>query len=417
MRGWRHLFPLMNHLFAYQHHLDLYDLDFVYRTDGKREMTQSVHQSFRDFVEKTLSGSKPIKKLSLNCQDGRICLNLIDQWVRKALERGVVDLDLRFRTSTEAMDPDLRGLGVFPILPCSVFQSTTLVKLTLGIAVGDVLGLNPKVSLPVLKSLFLYGDSPIFYQVYTVMLRDCPVLEELSLNYWDSRYREKEEFPISHQTLRRLTVIYKNILGYTLIMRCNTPSLVYFDYSGGIAPSCDSTCNFLNSLLEAKLDIQHYRRYNIVHRDPSTVIKWICNVKTLSLSSATVEVMDAACVRVPCFTNLVKLSFESYKKEGWKVLSRLLNKSPKLETLVLKGLHCAPDEEVDVDINKVKVLEICRFRGSCSEFRQLDCFLGQMQFLQVMKVELDAVEKEKPRLINHLRDLSAKSSSCEIIPC
>lgn len=39
---------------------------------------------------------------------------------------------------------------------------------------------------------------------------------------------------------------------------------------------------------------------------------------------------------IPSFVNLVKLSIESNTRQGWQVLPDLLNKSPKLETLVLK---------------------------------------------------------------------------------
>ncbi|CAH2058985.1 unnamed protein product [Thlaspi arvense] len=255
-KRWRHLFPLMNHLFASQHRLDLDDSDLVYPDEGKRERRiaahwsfrnrkiASHHHSFRNFVEKTLSGSKTIKKLSLNCQYGVLSCDIIDQWLRKALERGVVDLDL---LSTECT------------LRCFLLVQ---------------------------------------------YLRNCPYI-------------------------------------------------------------------------------------------------------TYSVTSEMV--MYATHVRVPCFTNLVKLSIESNTIKGWKLLRLILHKSRKLETLVLKGLRCVRNKRgVYVDRNKVKVLQIYGFGGSCSEFRQVDCFLGQMQFLQVMKVELDADEKDKPRLMNQLLDLKCQ---------
>lgn len=104
-KRWRTLFPLMLHLFASdQHHLYLDDSDLLYHNEaeeeGKREIGKDhLRQSFKLFVDKTLSGCNPIKKLSLKYQHGFICFALTDQWVRKALERGVVDLDLRLKTS------------------------------------------------------------------------------------------------------------------------------------------------------------------------------------------------------------------------------------------------------------------------------------------------------------------------------
>ncbi|EFH57564.1 predicted protein [Arabidopsis lyrata subsp. lyrata] len=63
-----------------------------------------------------------------------------------------------------------------------------------------------------------------------------------------------------------------------------------------------------------------------------------------------------------------------------------------------------------IDRNEVKVLEIHGFSGRDKEVREVTCFLREMQFLQVMKVEIDAGDNKKLRLINHLLALPRRSS-------
>ncbi|CAA7022836.1 unnamed protein product [Microthlaspi erraticum] len=138
------------------------------------------------------------------------------------------------------------------------------------------------------------------------------------------------------------------------------------------------------------------------------------NVKSLSLSSRSLEVMYSSDTELPFFANLVKLSIESDTRNGWQVLPSLLNHSPNLETLALKGLHCVNKKGVHIGPSEVKVLEIYGFRGSVGEFSQSKCFLSQMKFLQVMKVEIDADDNKKLKLMSRLLALPRPSSQCQI---
>ncbi|VYS67940.1 unnamed protein product [Arabidopsis thaliana] len=404
-KRWRNLFALMIQLFESQHHLYLDDSDLVYPEEGKGER-KDVQESFGDFVDKTLTGCNSIKKLSILCPLKCCAHKDIDQWLHHAMERGVVDLDMRFK------------MGFTPTQnewPCNVFTIKTLVKLTLRIEVGqNKMPYCPKGVLPVLKSLFLHAVWFACERLCHSMLPGCPILEELFLHDLRGyRYNDSPNFSISHKTLKRLTVHFNNSFELGRPMQFDTPSLLYLEYSG-FAPCRYSRTSYLNSLVEVKLDV-HIRHECNTHMHLSPIIDWIGNVKTLSLSPASVKMMYSRCVELHVFSNLVKLYFESNEKEGWEVLPRLLNKSPKLETLVLKGLHCASDHGVCVDRNEVKVLEIYGFSGCGREVRQVKCLLREMQCLQVMKVEIDAHDDNKKlRVINHLLDLPKRPSKFHI---
>ncbi|ESQ54275.1 hypothetical protein EUTSA_v10026977mg [Eutrema salsugineum] len=365
-KRWRNLFSLMILLFAPQHHLDLDQSDFLHPKQGKRQRRrrrEEIHKSFRTFVDKTLSLQNTIKKFSLKCRDDPVDIAQTNRWISCALE-----LDLRIKTDCEHNEPQRP-------LPCTIFTSNTLVKLTLGteLCVGDR---SPLVFLPMLKYLFLdtvYVSEDDFFMY---MLEGCPALRELVFNY---KYINHEDAPQD--------------LPYIIF---ETPSLVYLDYSERSRCYIKSA-NFFKSLVEAPLDLVGgliregpNRRGNQL-RNLSRVFRWISHVRILDFSSNTVE---------------------SKTKRGWKLLTSLLKNSPKLETLVLKGLHCINSRGVCVRENAVKVLEISSYRGSVKELRQLERFLCQTDSLQVMKVEVDIGIEDDDKKLQLTKELLAVLSKC-----
>ncbi|KAL0658668.1 hypothetical protein Bca4012_079253 [Brassica carinata] len=68
------------------------------------------------------------------------------------------------------------------ILPCALFTSKTLVKLTLGSHI-DLGNIPSGVSLPALKSLFINTIFFTYGDLCNVLLPGCPVLEELSVRH------------------------------------------------------------------------------------------------------------------------------------------------------------------------------------------------------------------------------------------
>ncbi|XP_023635290.1 putative F-box/LRR-repeat protein At5g25860 [Capsella rubella] len=424
-RRWRTLFSLMNHLFASQHHLEFDQSYFLYGKQGKRprQSTQGeTEESFRAFVEKTLScRNKPIKKFSLKYrEDKEYYIDQTNRWISNALERGDLDeLDLRIKTTWTCLPPRP--------LPCGVFKNKTLVKLTLGteLCVGTE---SPEVFLPLLRTLFLDTVYVLREDFLSSMLQGCPLLEDLSLIYVHVNHEEAPPQPnfISHKTLKRLT-----IRTHSQLFDFDTPSLVEHDYSfNSRCFSVSARFLYIDSLVKARLDlalVQGVKRHPTQNCNLSKEIGLMRNVDILHLTCSTVEIMYSLLNyweegldgdRFPWFGNLAKLTFETKTNRGWKVLTTLIENTPELKILVLRGLHCIIDCSVYVNENIVEVLEIHGFRGSGKELRQLHRLLCQMDCLQVIRVEVDAAiadDDKKRQLTKDLLALSKRYSKCQIL--
>ncbi|CAH8364381.1 unnamed protein product, partial [Eruca vesicaria subsp. sativa] len=279
-------------------------------------------------------------------------------------------------------------------IPFDVFTSKTLVKLTLGTGLCIV---KQEVYLPVLKSLFLYTVNFEDGDFSHLVLRGCPVLEELYIHRGGPHN-------LCHPTIKRITIHRSETHNF------NTPNLVYLDYSDRLVNSGHFSANFLDSLLEARLDLFLPKDYS---SEPWKVITCICNVQILHLSSNTVELMLKCFDHwdsnggFPFFRNLVKLSFDCKTKKGWKVLWSLINNSPKLETLILKGPFCSIRRscEDSIEGNVLKELKICGYEGTRRELFQVQRFLLELKFLQVMKVEVGAKKIDDDKKLKLTKDL------------
>ncbi|KAL9281795.1 putative F-box protein [Arabidopsis thaliana] len=369
-KRWRTLFPFMNHLCA---SLYLDDTDLLYPERQTEEEYYVVHNSFRNFVDKTLSGcnNNSLKKFSLTYEDDdvqRMCLTT--GMMSKALEQGVSDLELCIYMPLMYEPPRL--------LPDTVFINNTLVKLTLGTEL--CLGRSP------------WED-----------------LEELYIHhiYIEDRDEEFDIHTAPHyiaHNIKKLTVCYNNDVQAPRILSIYTPNLVYLDYSDYLTCLYNSE-NHFNDLLEARLDLAFARagRWGDEHDTCLKIMNSITNVQILHLSCFTVE-------------NLATLHFEGSEKEYWQLLCNMIEKSPKLETLVLEGLCGISDCEVGIDGgNMVKVVEIQEYKGRLEELNQVKCFLREMENLEEVKVNTSDEIENKLQLTNDLLALLPKrSSKCNI---
>ncbi|KAL0729845.1 hypothetical protein Bca4012_025938 [Brassica carinata] len=219
-------------------------------------------------------------------------------------------------------------------IPC---LCKTLVNLTLSHGFYLEGGCLPSGSVffPALKTLTLIATGYGADYMFDSLISGCPVLEELFIRYGDRPHGKEREFD-------RTSVLFE------------TPSLLFLDYSGYVQEHY--TVDF-SSLLEARLDlrlwespIEFYFDYeNDGFGDATILVLGLSNVKTLHLSSHSLEVLHSCCSSIPLFSNLTGLSFESDEKQGWQVLPLLLKNSSVLETLVIKGLvHKVTDKCGDV---------------------------------------------------------------------
>ncbi|XP_018488041.2 F-box/LRR-repeat protein At3g60040-like [Raphanus sativus] len=352
-KRWRHVFRLV-------HILDFDDSVLLQPGEGK-EGSDEIKESFGSFVDRTLASQcgSPIKKFSLkfHIHESKEMAYLFS-WIRNALDRGVLEVDVSLTPNTSwywMVPVDVDVVQWDFLLPCQLFRSKTLVKLSLGTNT-DIGTLPPDVSLPALKSLFI--DSILFddQDLCDVLLPGCPVLDELTVVHKYDLY----PYRISSQSIKKLTVYYDCEVGldYMSVMSLDAPSLVSLDYTD-YAMSEYPLVN-LKSLLKAKLNLSSSGK--IKKPDLTGLITGISNVETLHLSPASADVI-ARCVEnglvLPVFKNLVKLSFGSCNERGWKLLLDLVKQSPKLETLIIQGLDsCAGD--VRIHPFQVKVEELVK---------------------------------------------------------
>jgi len=129
---------------------------------------------------------------------------------------------------------------------------------------------------------------------------------------------------------------------------------------------------------------------------------------------------------MPVFENLFHLSITSEVDFCSSVssLPSLLNKSPNLHTLVIKGFlrHDNPGSVCECFLGysrllscHVKVLEITEYEGSMKELEQMKRFLEELSCLELVKVCASAKnDKEKLRVTMDLLMLSRVYSKCKV---
>ncbi|CAH8351372.1 unnamed protein product [Eruca vesicaria subsp. sativa] len=138
---------------------------------------------------------------------------------------------------------------------------------------------------------------------------------------------------------------------------------------------------------------------------------------------------------IPVFNNLISLSLGSDKPHGtpyifWKLLPSLLLKAPNLQTLIIKGLvhYVKKGWEVGLSLrlslddmpdalssSEVKVLKITGYEGTGEELAQMECFLGKLTHLEMVRVTHKVADDgERLRLVNDLLHLPRASSKCKL---
>ncbi|CAG7866028.1 unnamed protein product [Brassica rapa] len=220
------------------------------------------------------------------------------------------------------------------LLPCHLFRSKTLVKLSLGTNT-NIGKLPPDVSLPALKSLSIDSIVFAYKDLCDVLLPGCPMLEELTVRH-ENDLNELYTYSISSQSIKKLKVYYDSKYRNDY-MSFDAPSLVSLDYTD-YALYKYPLVNF-ESLLEAKLNL--YYSEKIKRPDITGLIIGISNVQTLHLCGGSVDGND--------------------------------------------GDTC----DVTIGLLQVKVLDVLGYKGTAKEFEHLKSLFGGIECIEKMRVEFE----------------------------
>lgn len=352
------------HLLAFVTNLDL-DNTIYDRPKMGRKRRRHLRKSFKLFVERVmaLQGNAPLNRFSLRCKIACVT-SRVNRWVLKALERGVVDLDLYISSEHE-----------YP-LPPQVLMSKTLVRLKLAGTDEFIIDVR-EVSLPKLKTLHMndvsFADES--GAAFGKLVSGCHVLEELVMvkMTWDFC----GACSVSNPTLKRLIIYCEYDDENPESVSLDTPSLVYLELTDTVAAKYPKMN--LDSLVEASVGIkmtpdQVFRGRDLVNRhygyklrkdvSATDFLMGISHVKILYLSSQALEVLTFCCKAIPVFNNLIHLTIETDQDVDWESLPNLLKNCPNLETLVFEGLHYGDTNQCFDDGYRFKDTNECFVTGA-----------------------------------------------------
>ncbi|CAA7031936.1 unnamed protein product [Microthlaspi erraticum] len=397
------------------------------------EDSATSSDAFSDFMEKTVAlfNTLPIKRLSVN---GNYKTSLVNRWIHTALQRGCLELNLQCKYG-HSMD-------------IKILSGNKLVKLTLsdGIELEGDVPHEGTVYFPALRTLSL-GALVADPELYTWLISGCPMLEELFIRDGGDDWRPTWTRSVSSESIKRLTICFHvpdDTWAYQEHVLIKTPSLVCLDYSALVSQGY--YIDDMEALVEARLDLRLWESTTIydyevegdsehvfdhVFGNVTILVVGIRNVKTLHLSAYSIEALHFCCDSMPVFNGLRHLSIESDKEQGWQSLPYLLENSPNLQTLVIKGLlHrvssrcgdaccCISSKKKDRESSclwacGVKVLEISGYGGSYRELEQMRHFLGNLKCLETVKIGVEEDNNNNNNLQANLMTLHRASSKCNI---
>ncbi|KAL0742891.1 hypothetical protein Bca4012_084404 [Brassica carinata] len=416
--------------------LDFDDSLLLNREMGQQEQSTKV---FAEFVERVLFGrvknsSSPVKKVSfkLSHLGPHERLVRLPLWVKKVIDLGALELRLSFGD----LNYDVS------------FESEALVNLRIG-RVGFTQA-SPFSSLPdsvspLLNSLLLdsvkFTDGKPGFEAVLSAFPNLQILRVHESNRWYCW-----DGSVSSPTLKRFIYRrdYDDTSGPKRCVTFDTPGLVYLEYSD-VVPDKFENLRF-DSLVEARLDLQLNKNVResvgfvpgnvFVPGDVSTLFKGIRNIKILCLSPDALDTIYYRGGEIPVFNNLISLSLGSDRPHGspyifWKLLPSLLLKAPNLQTLIIKGLVHYVKKGWEVgwqlrlswdDVSDalsscgVKVLQITGYEGTGEELSHMECFLGNLPRLEMVRVitHKGVDDGERHRLMDDLLCLHKASPKCKV---
>ncbi|KAL6221412.1 hypothetical protein ACLB2K_009163 [Fragaria x ananassa] len=258
------------------------------------DQRRSLHAGFVSSIDRVLyCESSDIQRFRLHYYCLSEDLSRIDGWIRTAIRRNVVELDLCVWVLHIGVDcPDKEFMEkLFTFFPLLEDLSID------GRLSSDISG-TIKLFVPELKRLRIDIDS-------------------------DLTFEDPYEYYFS----------------------INAPKLEFVNLKMDFLPSI--VLDNAKSLVKAVLSFSHHDAIEHEHYDDraTTLLAAISNVQHLSLS---VHSLDASCI--PAFDNLIHLKLVLHDCHHWEVLAELLHRTPNLERLVLEhngDVDCDSEREFD----------------------------------------------------------------------
>ncbi|XP_047320920.1 F-box/LRR-repeat protein At4g14103-like [Impatiens glandulifera] len=384
---------------------------------------------FMDYTDNVMinrDNSLNIDKFYVSCS-GDCDVNRVNKWVNLAIKQNVMEMILEINLS-ETFN-----------LPIETFACETLAILKLNHRI--LVDIVPSfVYLPSLKILHFHGVEFMQYEYVEMMVKGCPLLEELILNRCKWIHGCVLRI-VGLSFLKKLTIDW---YGMTVSDRENevvvdVPSLEYLDLKD--YTSENFTMLNLGSIVDANIDVsQKIDRFVSFSEYGNRIfaLLWaIATVRSLSLSRDTMAVsfrlnlaLSYAYKNIfPTFANLTRLDLCVDGWSGWSVLPGLLASSPILETLIFsEGLvqnfhfhlgvfrfNWSPPENVpSCLLFHLKEIEIKDFRGLPDELILIKYLLKNALVLEKMLIECHLLEDDD-NITEKLQKFGKGSDSCHIV--
>ncbi|XVF78321.1 hypothetical protein PTKIN_Ptkin14bG0122700 [Pterospermum kingtungense] len=283
----------------------------LYLEDSNRSgIDEQAKMKFVHFVYRVLLLNKAasLEKFRLNCNQiyGQ---SFINTWIRSAIDRDLQEVDILV---SEIANDDLVKI------PSGLFLMKTLKVLKLH--GGIMVDVTVSVCLPSLRTLHLLHVNYANVESVRWIISGCVSLEELRIDAKNSK-KNTVNFIISSPTLNSLSLSFSFFVGVKI--EISAPALKYLNFKSLslIKPHSFKVENF-PCLIEANIyfvfwpGIQLFTALNA-----AKYLKLVGDPASLGRNAS------------PLFVNLTKLELSGVL--NWPVVSFLLERSPKLETLVV----------------------------------------------------------------------------------
>ncbi|KAH7835873.1 hypothetical protein Vadar_030722 [Vaccinium darrowii] len=350
--------------------------------------------------------------------------SLINTWVAVSLVCGVQELDLSIRIN-ERTDH---------VLTMVVFK----------LDASFVMNVPTTVRMQSLEILHLHGVELIDDNSIYRLICGCPVLDELSMEGCVG-----EHVRVIHIFAPVLTKLLLKRLDYldeskievpTREIVLDTPALLYLVLENSLDSVEGYLVKNLSRLITVNIDIGVSFGTGTVSKCVTDLFVGISSVQCLHLHSknslcrvcSCMKVLDECNYQLPMFHNLTSLELDSAFVLAWEAMLRLVERSPRLETLVFSNGSWSPlDWNPPQNVPKcsgshLKVVEIFNFDPREEELKMVEYFLKNGEVLEKLIIHessvgaVIAVEMANKAQVEGLKELlrfPRGSKVCQIEIC